>query len=200
MITYTHRLSWSHSTEYEHRPLGGPFKVDHNCNRNTHKHKHRVWGWQEICHFQGSDYSDWASVTCTHSERTNIHTQSINLLYSTPACLQCHHGYTSPWLHNIYIHCYRSKPQIHKMLCPHSSLTPICKVYCSAIRVPVVLLECLRKDRIISWWLYQTVIPWKYTMLHDICMILQGITMQGRFLQGGNGGSTCSKYWKIKNL
>ncbi len=80
--------------------------------------------------------TEWASVTCTHSERTNTHTHTHRALtYSTQPRLACSVTMvtTSLWLHNIYIHCYRSKPQIHKMLCPHSSLTPICKVYCSAI-------------------------------------------------------------------
>jgi len=41
MITYTQRLSWSHSTGYEHRLLEGPFKVDNFINaEGTHlQHK-----------------------------------------------------------------------------------------------------------------------------------------------------------------
>ncbi len=138
MITYTHthRVSWSHSTGYEHRPLGGPFKVDHICNRNTHTHTECEEGRRFVIFKGAITPTEWASVTCTHSERTNTHTHTHRALtYSTQPRLACSVTMvtTSLWLHNIYIHCYRSKPQIHKMLCPHSSLTPICKVYCSAI-------------------------------------------------------------------
>ncbi len=146
--------AWSHT----HRDCPGVTAQDMNTDRlevlskwmifatGTHTHTHTHTHTPSVR--KAGDLSFSRERLLRMSERVwpvltvnvQAHTHRA-LTYSTQPRLACSVTMvtTSLWLHNIYIHCYRSKPQIHKMLCPHSSLTPICKVYCSAIYRNVLL-------------------------------------------------------------